>query len=248
MSILVLATSGPRAEVGVAAHGSDLRVVPLGSGAARGRGLLPAVRDLVRAAGLTPTDLSGIVADVGPGSFTGVRVGVTAAKTIAFSLGTPLARVSSLEALAAGAPGDTGDVLAVRDAGRGTLYLARYARSRGDPPRLVRGPLRLGPAEAHDLASGAVVVGEDAPALARGFAPESVALEVVADARAFLRVGEARLRAGDVVPPHALVPLYLQASAPERQRAGEGGDASRAPRRHASDGAPGDRTSVEEGA
>ncbi|GEM_PF-49777 len=62
--------------------------------------LVPAIGELLDEAGLAPTDLEGIAVGTGPGSYTGVRIAVTVAKTMAWTLGIPLVRVSTLAALA----------------------------------------------------------------------------------------------------------------------------------------------------
>jgi len=62
--------------------------------------LLPAIEALMRSCGLQPRDLCAVASGCGPGSYTGVRIGVTVAKTFAWSLGLPLYAVSTLEALA----------------------------------------------------------------------------------------------------------------------------------------------------
>jgi tRNA threonylcarbamoyladenosine biosynthesis protein TsaB len=62
--------------------------------------LLPNIQTLLKSAGIKPKDLSAIAVGQGPGSYTGVRIGVTAGKTFAWSLGIPLIGVSSLEAMA----------------------------------------------------------------------------------------------------------------------------------------------------
>lgn len=224
--LLVLATSGPHAEVGLfTARGLGVRV--LGAGAARGRGLLPAVAEELRAQGLAPGDLGGLIVDVGPGSFTGVRVGVTAAKALAFALGLPVVAVLSLEALAAAAA-EPGAVLALRDAGRGTVYAALYgARDGGRRPTL-RAPCRvdLGALSAWGPATP---VGEDAERLSRDAGLSASAHAVRADAAAVLSVGRPRLEAGERQDPATLVPIYLQASAPERLRDGERPEPALAP-------------------
>jgi tRNA threonylcarbamoyladenosine biosynthesis protein TsaB len=60
---------------------------------------------LLREAGVEPGDVSSLVVGIGPGSFTGIRIGLAAARGLAWSLSVPVAGVSTLEALAAGAPG-----------------------------------------------------------------------------------------------------------------------------------------------
>jgi tRNA threonylcarbamoyl adenosine modification protein YeaZ len=217
---LVLATSGPAGEVGLHRAGEPLERRLLGAGAARGRGLLPAVEALLSAASLEPGGLGGIAVDVGPGSFTGVRVGVTAAKTLAWALKVPVVGVVSLEVLAGAAPPDI-QVLAVRDAGRGTVYAALFGPVVAGARALLTPAQRLEGTALAAWSREALLVGEEAPRLAALFGlPQRPAL-VNADAAAVLAAALPRLSAGGRIDPSTLVPLYLQASAPERLRAGE---------------------------
>ena len=220
MAILALATSGPDGALGLRLCDGALLERPLEAGARRGRGLAPAIRALLSEASLTLADLRAVAVDVGPGSFTGVRVGVTSAKSLAWALGLPVVPVHSLEALAAAAPDDEA-VLTVRDAGRGTLYHAVYGPlgTAGRPVWIA--PARAAAAVVAALDLPARPVGEDAPALAARDGLSGAALRVVAGVAAVLRVAEPRLAAGMTCAPHDLVPLYLQASAPERKAAGE---------------------------
>ncbi|MHC5009647.1 MAG: tRNA (adenosine(37)-N6)-threonylcarbamoyltransferase complex dimerization subunit type 1 TsaB [Planctomycetota bacterium] len=220
MIVLALATSGPYAEVGVHVSGERILTRPLGAGAARGRGLLPAVQELLVEAELQPSDLDAVAVDVGPGSFTGVRVGVTTGKTLAFALGIPVAGVSSLAALARAAPADA-VVMPVRDAGRGGLYYARLGRREDDARALLEGPGREdAEALARRVGGDTVVADEEAPPLPGTGWPGPV-FRARAGARAVLAEARDRLRGGRTEPPHALAPVYLQASAPERRLAGE---------------------------
>ncbi|MBT2634601.1 tRNA (adenosine(37)-N6)-threonylcarbamoyltransferase complex dimerization subunit type 1 TsaB [Bacillus sp. ISL-26] len=87
---------------------------------------LPAVNSLLADCGLKPQDLSKIVVAKGPGSYTGVRIGVTLAKTLAWSLKLPIAAVSSLEALAANGRHFQGLICPLFDARRGQVYTGLY--------------------------------------------------------------------------------------------------------------------------
>ena len=80
--------------------------------------VLADAEELLERAGAEPRELSRLVAGTGPGSFTGVRIGLAAARALAFALELPLAGVSTLDALAAGAPG----AVPVVDAGRREVF------------------------------------------------------------------------------------------------------------------------------
>lgn len=220
MAILALATSGPAGAVGLRLPDGGLRSLALASGARRGRGVAPAIRSLLAQAGVALDDLRAIAVDVGPGSFTGVRVGVTTAKSLAFALAIPVLPVGSLTALAADADPDE-VVMPIRDAGRGTVYHAVF-----EPGAPGARPTRVHPGRAPGetlatLAPDARPIGEDAPALAERFGLSGDAQAVTADVHAVLAVAEARLARGETVAAHDLVPRYHQASAPERKAAGE---------------------------
>ena len=77
----------------------------LGERASRAVRVLEDVEELLGDAGLRTEDVEGLVVGTGPGSYTGLRMGLITARTLAFSLGVPVAGVSTLDALAAGAPG-----------------------------------------------------------------------------------------------------------------------------------------------
>jgi tRNA threonylcarbamoyladenosine biosynthesis protein TsaB len=77
----------------------------LGERASRAVRVLRDVEDLLEDAGLAAGDVERIVVGTGPGSYTGLRMGLVTARTLAISLGVPVAGVSTLDALAAGAPG-----------------------------------------------------------------------------------------------------------------------------------------------
>jgi tRNA threonylcarbamoyladenosine biosynthesis protein TsaB len=90
----------------------------LGERTSRAVGVLADAEQLLESAAAHPRDLTALVVGTGPGSFTGVRIGLSAARTLAFALELPLAGVSTLAALAAGAPGG----VPVVDAGRREVF------------------------------------------------------------------------------------------------------------------------------
>jgi tRNA threonylcarbamoyl adenosine modification protein YeaZ len=89
--------------------------------------------DLLRAADLAPRDLDLLAVGIGPGSFTGVRIGLAAARGVALALDLPVAGVSTLAALAAGAPG----AVPVIDARRGEVFVLVSGEARCLAPELL---------------------------------------------------------------------------------------------------------------
>ncbi|MEC2310602.1 tRNA (adenosine(37)-N6)-threonylcarbamoyltransferase complex dimerization subunit type 1 TsaB [Bacillus atrophaeus] len=87
---------------------------------------MPAVHALLNDCDLKPEDISKVVVAKGPGSYTGVRIGVTLAKTLAWSLNVPISSVSSLEALAANGRYFNGLISPLFDARRGQVYTGLY--------------------------------------------------------------------------------------------------------------------------
>ncbi|MDA1477043.1 tRNA (adenosine(37)-N6)-threonylcarbamoyltransferase complex dimerization subunit type 1 TsaB [Bacillus changyiensis] len=93
---------------------------------------MPAIVELLKECGLQTADLTKIVVAKGPGSYTGVRIGVTIAKTLAWSLQLPIAAVSSLEVLAANGRFFSGLLCPVFDARRGQVYTGLYHYEESD--------------------------------------------------------------------------------------------------------------------
>jgi len=117
----------------------------LGERTSRAVTVLEDVDALLRQAGAQTRELEGIAVGIGPGSFTGVRIGLATARGLALALGVPVAGVSTLDALAAGAPG----AVPVIDARRGEVFV------------LLEEPRVLAPAQV-ELTSGIVCVGSGA--------------------------------------------------------------------------------------
>jgi len=104
--------------------------------------LAPAVRALLAGAHLTPAELSALAVSIGPGSYTGLRIGVALAKGIAAARHLPLVGVSTLDILAAEQPQTPGALILVLQAGRSRVVTARYHwrkgqwKPRGEPENM----------------------------------------------------------------------------------------------------------------
>ena len=130
-------------DVATSALVSDGEVV--GERTSRAVTVLEDIDALLRQAGAHTRELDGIAVGIGPGSFTGIRIGLATARGLALALGVPVAGVSTLDALAAGAP----EALPVIDARRGEVFVLQ-AESRVLPP------------DELELAAGTVCVGSGA--------------------------------------------------------------------------------------
>jgi tRNA threonylcarbamoyladenosine biosynthesis protein TsaB len=93
--------------------------------------LMPAVQQLLEEVNIKPNELERIIVAHGPGSYTGVRIGVTVAKTLAWSLNIPIVGVSSLEVLAQNGRYFQGYVVPLFDARRGQIYTGLYGMKNG---------------------------------------------------------------------------------------------------------------------
>ncbi|RRG18589.1 tRNA (adenosine(37)-N6)-threonylcarbamoyltransferase complex dimerization subunit type 1 TsaB [Weissella viridescens] len=94
--------------------------------------LLPFIDELTKAAGWQPADLDRVVVSQGPGSYTGLRIGVTTAKTLAFTLNLELAGISSLALLAANVTDPKKVIVPIMDARNQNLYAGAYQWQNGE--------------------------------------------------------------------------------------------------------------------
>ncbi|WP_172373501.1 tRNA (adenosine(37)-N6)-threonylcarbamoyltransferase complex dimerization subunit type 1 TsaB [Sporosarcina jiandibaonis] len=92
---------------------------------------MPAIDEVFQKTGIAPSDINAIAVSEGPGSYTGVRIGVTIAKTLAWTLNKPLIGVSSLKALAANALYFNGLLCPIIDARRNNVYAGAYRFENG---------------------------------------------------------------------------------------------------------------------
>jgi tRNA threonylcarbamoyladenosine biosynthesis protein TsaB len=226
MRLLAIDTSGPAASAAVAENGRVVSAVFIEDNKTHSEKLAGLVDFALSQAGITPAELQGIAVASGPGSFTGLRIGMSFAKAMAQALGLPLLGVNTLDALCFAAAGPMLRA-AVMDARRQEVYCAAY---RGDALIIEHGARKL--TDFLDL-----VRTEDCPAVFAGdgvrvyreaiahtlkerahFLPEPLAVQSAA-AVAMLAFGAQRSAWGDAF---TLVPSYYRQSQAEREAARRG--------------------------
>ncbi len=194
--------------------------------------LAPAIDRLLRSSAVHPGQVNLVAVTVGPGSFTGLRIGVTTAKALAYAVGAQVLGIDTLEAIAeqskprsaVGAPRESaGELHAVLDAQRKELFLARFNSSDGQLLRLDDNRIVTGEAWLAGLRPGTVVTG---PGLARweNRLPPGVeaAPPALRDplAETVGRVAIAHYPGGRRDDLWKLAPQYLRASAAEEKASG----------------------------
>ena len=217
--MLLLAIDTSTTAITVALHNAAAVVAEATTLDARGHAehLAPGIVEVLAAAGATPADLTDIACGLGPGPFTGLRVGIVTARTMALATGARLHGVCSLDALAAEAYGlgvDGDELVVATDARRKEVYWARYAprapgAAVGGVSR-VSGPEVMKPADLPLEVRALPAVGRGPLLYPEAFGapdgPGSALLDVSAGWLAELVV--ARLAAGDPVDEHE--PYYLR--------------------------------------
>lgn len=182
--------------------------------------LLPCIDQVLREGGASLAALDAVAISIGPGSFTGLRVGVATVKGLAFGDALPVVPVPTLAAVAASAGPQAGPVVAVLDAQRGEFYAAAFEAG-VEVGRLgdrVHGAEALRAA----LPAGCVLVGpaqqavEDAGVLGLVWVESQEPL-----ANCVARLGAVALAGGEAVSAAELVPRYVRRAEAEVQRTGE---------------------------
>lgn len=197
--------------------------------------LLPMVQQLVADADLTPRDLSGVAVSIGPGSFTGLRIGITTAKSLAFALQIPVVGVPTLDALAAQFSYSRHLVCPVIDAQKGNVYTTLY-RVEGVYPQRINEYRVMNMEELlgylQTRGESVVLTGEtELYAAQLGEMPEipllhwAPALQSMPRGAVIAALGLRKLQQGQTEDPGVLAPLYIRRSEAEvlwEQRHGGG--------------------------
>lgn len=218
---LLIETSGAIGRVGLASGHILLRVREIDRTRRHGRDLAPMVRVLLSELSWQPGNIQVVIISLGPGSYTGLRVGLMSAKAFAYALGCPLVGVPTFEILAwqSGRRGDIVEV--VEDAQQHRLYAQRFAFA---PDGVLQPQNELHILELtswlNQLPNGVLVTGPGLKKLNQQQASDLVTAPAEAweaGLPGLLHLGLRRFNAQKTESPFSLEPIYLRPSSAEEQ-------------------------------
>lgn len=234
MRVLALETATSSCTVAVMRDGELLAETILQVPRAHSTRLMPLIAQALADSGVAKAELDAIAVGTGPGSFTGLRIGLATAKGLAYALGKPCVGVPTLKAMAYGTGAQIGLVVAMLDAKRGEVFAAVYAAGNNDPSTWaeVMPPSHIGIEQLGEtirsLREGlrhtwqfVTVCGDVAAKYAEALGLGEVVR--VAQAGALLprawavaELGRSQLEKGDAGEPDAVLPVYLRKSEAEQ--------------------------------
>ena len=223
MLILALESSAKAASAALLEDGRILAQASQCSGLTHSRTLLPMAEDLLKNAEKTIKDIDLFAVAHGPGSFTGVRIGVSTVKGLAWATNRPCVGVSTLEAMAWHGLAAGGFVCPVMDARRQQVYNALFEIREGKPVRLTEDrPIALEELAPQIKALGAPVflVGDGAALTAKYLDSVQIPYRLAPDNLIWQSAWGVAMAALDKTPGSAddLLPVYLRLSQAERER------------------------------
>jgi len=181
--------------------------------------LLPAIDEACRHTGVKTDDIDLFTCTLGPGSFTGLRVGISTLKGLLFATGKPAAGVSTLEALALNVKGNAAVICSVIDAGRSQVYTARYScDDKGFLNQICR-EMVLDPSEiVLDMNQDIIFVGEGAIKYSEIFMKKSKKVKIACGMQQYIRasavgiLGREKFFRNELLSPAGFVPVYLRSA------------------------------------
>jgi tRNA threonylcarbamoyl adenosine modification protein YeaZ len=214
---LAIDTSTDTASLALVQDGEVLAEVTWRSGQNHSVELLPHLTYLLNQAKLSLQSTSGIIVAKGPGSFNGLRVGISTAKGLAFSLGIPIVGISTLE-VEAYQHAETGlPICPIFNAGRGEIATAMYQRQGSDWRQLATEHITTVEALCSQITTKTIFCGELVPIIASQLRKQLKQRAVIPTSASRLRragflaeLGQQRLKAGDYDHPATLQPIYLR--------------------------------------
>lgn len=231
MKILALESSAAAASAAVCEDNALIAQSFQRTGLTHSATLMPMLEALLQNAGLTLQDIDLFAAAAGPGSFTGLRIGISALKGLAWATDKPCAACSTLESMAWQTAHMEGELCPVMDARRGQVYNARFAAVNGAPVRLTEDRAislaELG-AEIKNSGTPQILVGDGAVLCYNAFQEQGIPARVAPPhllhqtAWGVARCALELARRGRLTTAAALRPNYHRLSQAERERAEKG--------------------------
>ena len=213
---LAIETSGRIGSVALVDETGAIEEREFPHGLQHAAGLIPLIDQLCSGRGWTPSDLREVYVSAGPGSFTGLRIGITLAKTLAFVTGAKLVAVQTMRVLVANAPAEARHVIIVLDAKRDQIFTARFERIEQrwveqEAPHLdtLAAMLSRSPRPIHLVGEGILFHQQHIPSGADDIVitkPEAWR----ARASVVAGIGAEMARAGEFVDPFVLEPIYVR--------------------------------------
>ena len=212
---LAIETSGRLGSIAVVRDGAVVAEEQFPHGLQHAAQIVPIIDRLIRAQGWSPRDLEQLFVSAGPGSFTGLRIGITLAKTMALATDVKLVAVPSLRVLVENAPDEARHVIVVLDAKRDQIFTALFERDGDDwlereSPRLssLTEMLATSPRPVY-------LLGEGIPYHEK-FIPNEPGVTVTppetwrARASAVAKLGLLAAMKGEFADPFKLTPIYIR--------------------------------------
>ena len=228
MYILAFESTAKAASIAVCKDERCLGVYTVDNGLTQSDLLLPMAQDMLKSLKLSFSDIDLLACTVGPGSFTGVRIGVSLVKGIAFMHGIPTVGVSTLDSLAENLSGTRGIIVSAMDARRNQLYAAIY-RCDGERTEKLTSDLAVSAAELALMmkeydGERIYIVGDGAKIAKKHLFEDGIKTEKVPpliqnqNAYSCAVIALKKYRSGDFCPDISLEPLYLRMPQAERER------------------------------
>jgi len=162
MKVLAIETSTYSGSIAVSEGSRTVGELYLDMGPSHSEKLVPAIDRMLSDLGIDKKDLGGIAVSLGPGSFTALRVGISTAKGLSYSLGIPVTGASSLEILAMNLPFAPFQVCAVTDARKGELFAALFRTDDGVVKRISEDAIVSPAGLAETIKEKTIFIGEGA--------------------------------------------------------------------------------------
>jgi tRNA threonylcarbamoyladenosine biosynthesis protein TsaB len=221
MKVIGIETSGSIGSVAVCSGDTIAGRKTFGKNLNHGKEIVSSLKAIFDEIKWEPNDVDLIAVSIGPGSYTGLRIGITCAKTLAYGLGKPVIDVPTLDVLAENVKNDVENICPVIDAKRKKVYACIYARNDTEKKRITD-YLIISPRELLDILPKPVLLFGDGVVTYKDVFSQKKAVIMsdklgIADAVTVARLGLKRYEQGKRCEINFLAPLYLRRSEAEER-------------------------------